>query len=73
MDPCQRRNLMVRTCPKLVLKRLWTSLVRGKMMEEEILRKRYRGRQAIRIEGRGIERRFKGYKEERKWTEEKGK
>ena len=27
MDPCQKRNLMVRTHPKLVLKMLWASLV----------------------------------------------
>ena len=40
------------------------------MTKEENLRGKHR-RWAIRIERRGIERRFRGYKEERKWTEEK--
>ena len=31
MDPCQKRNLMARTCPKLALKILLASLVTGNM------------------------------------------
>ena len=55
---------------------LWMEKMQQVNKRKEERRRKFKEkhrRQAIRIERRGIERRFKGQKEERKWAEEKGK